>query len=76
MSSFQQDTKNINKHTGLIKSYDVTRFMSLSYTGGLVQVAHGEGFYVSCANKIANVCEYENGKILTELEGVHIFNYH
>jgi len=65
-----QEQKKMNKSGHLIKSYDIARFMSLTYTGGRVVKSQSEKFFVCCADKSANVIDSQTGSILSELAGV------
>ena len=69
-TSIQVKNKNIQNTQHLIQNFDVTRFLSLLYTGGKVCVSNNEKFFVSCADKIANIVDYESGEVLAELVAV------
>jgi hypothetical protein len=55
----------------LIVNYEVKKFMSVIYTGGNISISSKENFFVSCAENKANIIDFKNGEILTEIEGVH-----
>jgi hypothetical protein len=79
-TSIQAKNKNLQSTQHLIQNFDVTRFLSLLYTGGKVCVSHNEKFFISCADKTANVVDYETGEVLAELNAVctscSIYNHH
>ena len=74
--NFQQNTKTLNKSQHLIKSYQISPFISLVYkneSGELQQnrvaVSHvSQQFYVCCADDKINIVEYSTGERLYTIQ--------
>ena len=78
----REKNKKLQNTQHLIQNFEVDRFLSLLYTGGRVTISHNEKFFVSCAEKVANIVDFTNGEILSELVNVscifflHFFSTH
>lgn len=70
----REKNKKLQNTQHLIQNFDVNRFLSLLYTGGHICLSHNEKFFVSCAEKTANIVDFSNGEVLSELTTVCVFN--
>jgi hypothetical protein len=66
----REKNKKLQNSQHLIQSFEVTPFLSLLYTGGKVCLSNNEKFFVSCAEKTANIVDFQSGEVLGELSAV------
>jgi hypothetical protein len=71
----REKNKKLQNSQHLIQSFEVTPFLSLLYTGGKVCLSNNEKFFVSCAEKTANIVDFQSGEVLGELTTVSVVLY-